>query len=103
MQRQNAQNFQLRQYSDYKLQHIYKSICPPSTVYDYQSLLLTTNKACVSQILILGILLAPEVGKGVNNDTKDEVEDDDVDQEEEHEIVQNTAKEIGILWVGGAE
>lgn len=45
--------------------------------------MLTANETCVSQILILGILLTPEVCKGVNDDTEDEVENDDVDQHKE--------------------
>ena len=54
---------------------------PPSTVTSLP--MLTTNETCVSQILILGILLTPEVCKGVNDDTEDEVENDDVDQNKE--------------------
>ena len=54
---------------------------PPSTVTSLP--MLTTNETCVSQILILGILLTPEVCKGVNDDAEDEVENDDVDQDKE--------------------
>ena len=57
-------------------------------------LILTTNEAVVLKLFLLSILLCSEVGKGVNDHTKDEVlEDDDNDYQEEGEIVDKTQRE----------
>ena len=51
-------------------------------------IVLTTNEAVILQLFLFSILLCSEVGKGVNDHTKDEVlEDDDNHYQEEGEVV----------------
>ena len=51
-------------------------------------IMLTTNEAVILQLFLFSVLLCSEVGKGVNDHTKDEVlKDDDNHYQEEGEIV----------------
>ncbi len=47
----------------------------------------STDKAGVLDDLLLGLLLGPQVGESVDDDTKNEVEDDDDDNEIEEHVV----------------
>ncbi len=59
---------------------------------------LTTDETRVLQSLLLLILLCPKGCKGVNNNTKNEVLDDDEDhQEKEGEIVEHAEEEHVLL------
>ena len=50
--------------------------------------MLTTNKAVILELFFFPIFLRPEVGKGVDDHTKDEIlEDDDNHYQEEGEVV----------------
>ena len=54
-------------------------------------LTLTTDETGVLQHVVFSVLLSSEVGKCVDDDTKDEVLDDDDDhQKEEGEVVQHS-------------
>lgn len=48
---------------------------------------LTANEACRLENFLFLLLLASQVGKRVNDDTKDEVEHNDDDHEEEEQVV----------------
>jgi len=43
------------------------------------------------------LLLAPQISKGVNNDPKDEVQDNDNDNESKEEGVDNPSRKQGLL------
>lgn len=47
--------------------------------------------------LLLPLLLAPQVGEGVDDDAKDEVEHDDDDHEEEEQVVHHSGCEQRLL------
>uniref|UniRef100_A0A0B6ZYU0 Uncharacterized protein n=1 Tax=Arion vulgaris TaxID=1028688 RepID=A0A0B6ZYU0_9EUPU len=51
-----------------------------------------TDKTSVSQDLIFGLFLTPEVSKSVDDDTKDEVEYNNNDNEEEEQIIDNSSQ-----------
>ena len=51
----------------------------------------TTNEAVILELFLFSIFLCSEVGKGVDDHTKDEVlEDDDNNYQEKGEIVDET-------------
>lgn len=56
----------------------------------------TANKASVLNDFLFVILLGSEISKGVNDDTKDEVENNDDDHEEEEHIVDESQ---GVEWL----
>ena len=59
---------------------------------------LTTYEACVFQHLFLSVLLSPQVSKGVNDDTKNQVlNDDDNDNQEERQIIQKSDEKQRLL------
>lgn len=57
----------------------------------------TANEAGGLQDLLLALFLAPQVSKGVNDHTEDEVENDDDDDEEEQQVVHHTSSKHGFL------
>ena len=58
---------------------------------------LTTNEAGGLQHLFFFLFLASEVCKGVDDHTKDQVEDDDDDHEEEEQVVHHPGCKQGLL------
>lgn len=60
-------------------------------------LFLTANETCRLQDFFFFLLLAPEVGECVDDDTKYEVEDNDDDHEEEEHVVDHPGCEKGLL------
>lgn len=58
---------------------------------------LTTNKTCCLQYFLFLLLLAPQVGKRVNDDAKDEVKDNNDDHEEEEQVVDHPGGKQGLL------
>ena len=64
---------------------------------------LTADEARGLENLFLLLLLAAQVGKGVNDHPKDEVQHDDDDDEEEQEVVDHSGGEERLLWEGGRE
>lgn len=57
----------------------------------------TTDKAAGFQNLFFPLLLTPQVGKGIDNNTKDEVEDDNDDHEEKQKVINNSGCEEWFL------
>jgi len=57
----------------------------------------TADEAGIAQDFILVLLLAAQVCKRVDNDTKDEVQHDDYDNEEEDQVVDDSCKEQPLL------
>ena len=63
-------------------------ICTNSNnLYYFSTEIHTTNEARVFEHFLLCLVFASEVSKGVDDDTKNEVEDDNDDNEEEEKIV----------------
>ena len=60
------------------------------TVLPLPLLTLTTDETRVLQHVVLSVFLSPEIGKCVDDDTKDEVLDDDDDHQQEGEVVQHS-------------
>lgn len=58
---------------------------------------LTTDKACGLQDLLLFLLLTPQVCKGVNDDPKNQIKDNDDDHEEEQEVIDHSSSKEGFL------
>ena len=59
---------------------------------------LTTDETRVLQHVVLSVFLSPEVGKCVDDDTKNEVLDDDDDhQEEKGQVVQHSEVKQWLL------
>lgn len=58
---------------------------------------LTANKTCCLQYFLLLLFLTPQVSKGVNDDTKDEVKNYDDDHEEEEQVVNHPGRKKGLL------
>ena len=59
-----------------------------------------TDEAGVLQRLLFLLLLWPEVGESVDDDSEDEVEDDNDDNEEEEHVVEDAEGKQGLV-VGG--
>lgn len=57
----------------------------------------TADEAGRLQDLLLPLLLAPQVGEGVDDDAEDEVQDDDDDDEEEQQVVNHSGCEQRLL------
>jgi len=55
------------------------------------------NKACVLLDLLRIVFLRPEICKGVDDDSKCEVEYDDDDNEEEEDVVEDPDHEEGVF------
>ena len=68
-------------------------------MYTSNVIMLTTNEAAILQLFLFSVLLCShEVGKGVNDYTKDEVlEDDDNHYQEEGEIVDESQRKQPLL------
>ena len=64
---------------------------------------LTADEARGLENLFLLLLLAAQVGKGVNDHPKDEVQHDDDDDEEEQEVVDHSGGKERLLQEGGRE
>ena len=58
--------------------------------------MLTTYEAGVLEDLVLGLLLAPQVGKSVDDHTEDEVEHNNDNDEEEQHVVNDSGS---IKWL----
>lgn len=58
---------------------------------------LTADETCRFQDLLLFLFLTPQVGKSINDDAKDEVEDNDDDHEEEEQVVDHPGSKKGLL------
>lgn len=58
---------------------------------------LTTNKTRCLQYFLFLLLFAPQVGKCVNDDTKDKVEHNNDDHEEEEQVVDHPGGKQGLL------
>lgn len=58
---------------------------------------LTANEARRLENFLFLLLLAPQVGKRVDDDAKDEVEHDDDDHKEEEKVVNHSGCEEGLL------
>lgn len=78
---------------------IEKKIRGPTTISitDHLSSLTTDEAGCLQHFLFL-LLFTPQVGKGVDDNTKDEVEDNDDDHEEEQQVVYNSGCKQWLLW-----
>lgn len=63
----------------------------------------TTDETGSLQNLLLPLFLTPQVRKGVNDYTKDEVEDNNDDHEKEQEVIHHSGSKQGLLHrpVGG--
>lgn len=59
---------------------------------------LTTDEAGRFQNFLLLLLLAPQVGKSVDDDTKDKVENNDDDHEEEQQVVNHSGSKQWLLF-----
>lgn len=62
---------------------------------------LTTDEACGLEDLLFLLLLTAQVGEGVDDHPKDEVQHDDDDDEVEQEVVYHPGREEGLLRGGG--
>ena len=60
-------------------------------------IMLTTNEAVILQLFLFSVLLCSEVGKGVNDHTKDEVLEDDDNHYQEGEIVDESQRKQPLL------
>ena len=58
---------------------------------------LTTDEAGVLQRLLFLLLLWPEVGESVDDDSEDEVEDDNDDDKEEEHVVEDAEGKQGLV------
>ena len=58
---------------------------------------LTTNEASVFKYFLFLLFLTPQIGKCINDDAKDEVQNDDDHNKEEQEIVNNPRHVKGFL------
>lgn len=58
---------------------------------------LTANKTCCLEDFLFFLLLTPQVSKCIDDDTKDEVEDNNYDHEEEQQVVDHPGCEKGLL------
>lgn len=58
---------------------------------------LTTNEASCFQNFLFLLFFTSQVGKGVNDYTKDEVEDDDDDHEKEQQVVNHSGCKQWLL------
>ena len=61
----------------------------------------TTGKTGILQDLFFLLFLAPQVSKGVDDDTKDQVEDDNDHHEEEDHVVDHSSSKHGFLKATG--
>ena len=61
------------------------------------TLLLTTHKAGIFENFFFLLLFTSEIGKCVDDDTKDEIENDNDDDEEEQQIIDNTCNKQRLL------
>ncbi len=57
----------------------------------------TTDETGGFQDLLLPLFFTPQVRKGVDDDTKDEVENDDDNDEEEQKVVNHSGREQRLL------
>ena len=58
----------------------------------------TTDEAGVLQDLLFLLLLTPEIGEGVDDDTEDEVEQNNDHQEEEGQVVKHAPHKLVLLY-----
>jgi len=59
--------------------------------------LFTTDEAGILKNLFFLLLLTPQIGKRVDDDTEDQIKDDDNDNEEEQQVVYNSSKKQRLL------
>lgn len=74
-------------------------LCKPPLAR-YTKPLPTANEAGGLQDLFLPLLLAPEIGEGVDDHPENEVQDDDDDNEIEQQVIDHTSREQGLLQKG---
>lgn len=67
-----------------------------------QQSILTTNEAGRLKDFFFLLFFTPQISKGVDDYTKDEVEDNDDDHEEEQQVVYHSGCEQGLLGKGQA-
>jgi len=65
--------------------------------------LLTTNETGVFENLFFLLFLTSQIGKSVNDNAEDQIENDDDDDEKEQKIVNNTSKEQWLLMTEQTE
>jgi len=58
----------------------------------------TTDEAWVAENFLFVLFLTAQVGKRVDDDTKDEVENDDDDDKEKYQVIDDTSKEQPLLF-----
>lgn len=69
------------------------------TLYTLTSnIILTTDEASILEYQFLLLLFTSKVRKGVNDDTKDKVQDNNDDNEEKQQVVNNSSHEEGFLY-----
>ena len=68
---------------------------------DHSIIWLTANKAGVLENLFLSLIFTSEISEGVDDDTKDQIEDDNDDDEEERKVVYYTSEEETVLQIHG--
>jgi len=64
-----------------------------------QGEMLATNEAGVLENFFFLLLLAPQIGECVDDNTKDQIEDNDDDNEKEQKIVDDTSEEQRFLTI----
>jgi hypothetical protein len=63
-----------------------------------QYIVLTTDEASILEYQFLLLLFASQVRKGVNDDTKNKVQDNDDDNEEEQQVINYSSHKEGFLY-----
>ena len=60
---------------------------------------LTANETSVFQYFLFGLLLASQISKCINDNTKYKVEDDDNQEKEKCQVIYDSCCKICILWI----
>ena len=53
---------------------------------------LTTNKTWIFECFLFLLFFGPKIGKGINDNTKDEVQDNNDDNEEEKHVIDHSGR-----------
>jgi hypothetical protein len=61
------------------------------------NIVLTADEASIFEYQFLLLLFASQVCKGVNDDTKNKVQDNNDDNEEEQQVINNSSHKEGFL------
>jgi hypothetical protein len=62
------------------------------------NIVLTADEASILEYQFLLLLFASQVRKGVNDDTKNKVQDNNDDNEEEQQVINNSSHKEGFLY-----